>query len=165
MLTDKEKNLVFLKDKIKDLESALFYNHSSAVLKLPVCVVKILEVDEVGQLWYSVNRPSQCLEHFEHEFPAELQFYRKGKQHRIKISGKAVIVDDPEVLYTLPESITSKFDYKSSVLVRMNMNMVDYFEPYAFKKTNWFDSVRNYIYKWIYNGQPQYQPYLTDTAF
>jgi hypothetical protein len=165
MLTENEKNLVFLKEKIKDLESALFFNHSTAVLKLPVCVVRILDVDELGQLWYSVNRPSQCLEHFEHEFPGELQFYKKGRQHRINIQGKAIIVDDPEVLNTLPEHIAEKYDPKTMVLLRMKMSHVNYFEPAEFKKTNLFANVRNAIYKWIYNDQPQYQPYLTDTAF
>jgi len=165
MLTEKDKHLLFLKEKIQDLENALFYNFSTAVLKLPVCVVKILEVDELGQLWFSVNRPSQCLEHFEHEFPAQLQFYRKGKQHRLKTHGKAIIVDDPEVLNTLPTSIAQKYDPKTTVLVKMNMSQVDYFEPWAFKKTNWFSNFKNTIYKWIYNEQPQYQPFLTDTAF
>jgi hypothetical protein len=32
---------------------------------------------------------------------------------------------------------------------------------------NWFTSLRNTVYKWIYNQEPQFQPYgwNTDTAF
>jgi general stress protein 26 len=166
MLTD--KHIQFLKEKISDLENALFYNYSSSVLKLPVSVVKIRDVDEVGQVWFYINRPSQSLEHFEHEFPANLQFYKKGKKHRMQVYGKAIIVDDPEQLNTLPADLFPARP-KNMVLVKVKIAKVDYFEPWDLKKTNWFTTVKNALYKWIYNEEPQYQhqPYgwNTDTAF
>lgn len=165
MLTD--KHIQFLKDKIHDLENALFYNYSTSVLKLPVCVVKIREVDEVGQVWFYINRPSQGLEYFEHEFPAQLQLYKKGKKHRMQVHGKAIIVDDPEQLNTLPADLFPVKPNNKTVLVKVKIAKVDYYEPWELKKTNWFTSMRNTVYKWIYNEEPQFQPYglNTDTAF
>jgi hypothetical protein len=165
MLTD--KHIQFLREKIHDLEHALFYNFSTSVLKLPVCVVRIREVDEVGQVWFYINRPSQGLEHFEHEFPAQLQIYRKGKKHRMQLHGKAIIVDDPEQLNLLPDDIKPGRAEKSMVLVKVKMLKVDYYEPWEFKKANWFTSMKNALYKWIYNEKPEFQPYglNTDTAF
>jgi general stress protein 26 len=164
MLTD--KHIHFLKEKIQDLENALFYNYSSSVLKLPVSIVRIRDVDEVGQVWFFINRPSQGLEYFEHEFPAELKFYKKGKEHRMQVHGKAIIVDDPEQLNTLPADLFPTRP-KNMVLVKVKIAKVDYYEPWDLKKTNWFTSIKNSLYKWIYNEEPQYQPYgwNTDTAF
>lgn len=165
MLTD--KHIQFLKEKIHELENALFYNYSTSVLKLPVCVVKIREVDEIGQVWFYINRPSQGLEYFEHEFPAQLQFYKKGKKHHMQVHGKAVIVDDPEQLNTLPADLFPVRPGDNMVLVKVKIAKVDYYEPWDLKKTNWFTSMKNAIYKWIYNEEPQFQPYglNTDTAF
>ncbi len=165
MLTD--KHIQFLKEKIHDLENALFINYSSSVLKLPVSVVRIKDVDEVGQVWFYINRPSQELEYFEHEFPAHLQFYKKGKKHRMQVYGKAIIVDDPEQLNFLPADLSPVKPDSKSVLVKVKISKVDYYEPWDLKKTNWFTSVKNALYKWIYNEEPQYQPYgwNTDTAF
>ncbi len=165
MLTD--KHIQFLKEKISDLENALFHNYSTSVLKLPVSVVKIREVDEVGQVWFYINRPSQALQYFEHEFPAQLQFYKKGKQHRMQVHGKAIIVDDPEQLNTLPTDLFPVKSNDNMVLVKVKIAKVDYYEPWELKRTNWFTSMRNALYKWIYNEEPQFQPYgwNTDTAF
>lgn len=165
MLTD--KHIHFLKEKINDLENALFHNYSTSVLKLPVSVVKIREVDEVGQVWFYINRPSQALQYFEHEFPAQLSFYKKGKKHRMQVHGKAIIVDDPEQLNTLPSDIFPVKPNDNMVLVKVKIAKVDYYEPWELKKTNWFTSMRNALYKWIYNEEPQFQPYgwNTDTAF
>jgi general stress protein 26 len=164
MLTD--KHIQFLREKIQDLENALFYNYSTSVLKLPVSIVRIRDVDEVGQVWFYINRPSQGLEHFEHEFPAQLQFYKKGRSHRMQVHGKAIIVDDPEQLNTLPADIFAN-GQRNGVLVKVKIAKVDYYEPWDLKKTNWFTSIKNTVYKWIYNEEPQYQPYgwNTDTAF
>ena len=165
MLTD--KHIHFLKEKMQDLENALFFNYSSSVLKLPVSVVKVQDVDEVGQVWFYINRPSQGLEHFEHEFPAHLQFYKKGKKHRMQVYGKAIIVDDPEQLNLLPSDLFPVAPNSKSVIVKVKIAKVEYYEPWDLKKTNWFTSIKNSLYKWIYNEEPQYQPYgwNTDTAF
>ncbi|HEX6916317.1 MAG TPA: hypothetical protein VF145_13800 [Chitinophagaceae bacterium] len=165
MLTDKQ--IQFLKDKIHQLENALFYNYSTSVLRLPVSVVRISQVDDLGQVWFYVNRPSQGLEYFEHEFPAQLQFYKKGKKHRVQVHGKAVIVDDPEQLNLLPPELFPIRPNKNTVLMKVQIARVDYYEPWDLKKANWFTTMRNALYKWIYNEEPQFQPYglNTDTAF
>lgn len=165
MLTD--KHIQFLREKIHDLENALFFNYSSSVLKLPVSVVRIRDVDEIGQVWFYVNRPTQSLEHFEHEFPAQLQLYKKGKEHRIQVHGKAVIVDDPEQLNTLPADLFPVRPNGNMVLVKVKIAKVEYYQPWDLQKTNWFVTIKNALYKWIYNEEPQYQPFgwNTDTAF
>ncbi len=67
-----------MRQRISDIGSALFFSENNAVLKLLPTIVTALEVDELGQIWFFVNRPTQSLQEFDHEFPARLDFYRKG---------------------------------------------------------------------------------------
>src|ERR1700694_4468700 len=90
-----QNNLGFLQEKIHELRSALFFNTGNAVLKFPTCIITALKVDEAGQVWFFVNPPEQCLHEFDKEFPARLDFFRKGKQFYLQITGKAFIVTDP----------------------------------------------------------------------
>lgn len=96
MLTDNQ--LGFFREKIHELRSALFFNTSNAVLKLPCCIINILKVDDAGQIWFLVNRPEQYLHEFDREFPAKLNFFRKGKRFFLNLAGKAFIITDPEEL-------------------------------------------------------------------
>ena len=47
---------VFLREKIKNLGSAIFFNQSDAVLKLPTSIVKIINVDEYGYIWFFMQK-------------------------------------------------------------------------------------------------------------
>ncbi len=40
----------FIEEKVKDLENALFFSMSDAVLKIPACVVKVLENRRTGTI-------------------------------------------------------------------------------------------------------------------
>jgi hypothetical protein len=49
--------ITFIEAKIKELENALFFSMSDAVLKIPTCVVKVLQTDELGQIWFVIPKP------------------------------------------------------------------------------------------------------------
>lgn len=158
MLSD--KNLYFLKDKIQDLQSAIFYNFSTSVLKLPPTVVNIAHMDEIGQLWFYVHKPVQSLAYFDHEFPAQLQLYKKGKQHRIQVHGKAVIVDDPEELNSIALNYGQAIENKEEMfLMKVKIINAEYYEPWTTKSRSWFTTIKENIYKWIYNEEPSFHPY------
>lgn len=91
-----QPRVVFLQEKIMELRQALFFDLSSCVLKLPTSVVNALHVDEVGQVWFFINRPTQQVNEFEREFRSRLDFYKKGKNFYLHLMGKACIVSDPE---------------------------------------------------------------------
>lgn len=86
----------FFRKRIMDLEQALFFNFSQAVLKLPAAVITALDVDELGQVWFIMNRPQQHLHEFEKDFQSRLEFYKKGKDYHIHLAGKSCIIADPE---------------------------------------------------------------------
>jgi general stress protein 26 len=123
-------NINFLKQRIEEIGSALFYSLSSAVLKFPTTIVNTLKVDELGNIWFFINRPEQKLTEFDWEFPAQMQFYRKGKSYFLQIAGKACIVSDPEEvnnLQGLPEDTRTRA-FHELVLIKLKINVVQYHE-------------------------------------
>lgn len=121
----------FLRKKVMELEQALFYNESNAVLRLPTSLINALHVDEAEQVWFLIARPAQHLNEFDRTFSARLDFYRKGKSFYLQVSGKATIVDDPEdINNSLGISAEIKRQAASSmVLVKMKMSGIFYY-PY-----------------------------------
>src|SRR5258708_34086046 len=113
--------LTFIEEKVMDLENALFFSLSDAVLKIPSCVVKVLQTDELGQLWFVIPRPSQLIHAFDKTFPVKLDFFRKGRDYYMKIFGKAFLFNDPEEINTvecLNETIKQQALYSGTMLVK-----------------------------------------------
>jgi len=162
-----QTHLPFLQEKISDLRSALFYSLTNAVLKMPTTIVTALKVDEVGQVWFFVNRPMQNIQEFDKEFPARLEFFRKGKSFYLKILGKACIVNDPEELNGLvnvSEDIKSKA-MNQLVLVKIKIQSAEYVENPPAETNGWINAVRAQFNKWFgYQHQPGYRPYSLQPA-
>src|SRR4051812_25267041 len=96
---------VFLHEKIRNLGSAIFFNQSDAVLKLPTSIVRILHTDEYGYVWFYVQKPPQQLNEFEKEFPVKLDFFRKGLDYSLQVIGTGYLVSDPEELLIVTTNI------------------------------------------------------------
>ena len=128
MLT--EKDISFLSHKLQDLETALFLNQSDAVLKIPAAIIHLLKVDEAAQMWFFIPRPTQHLSEFERAFLSDVQFYQKGKNYFIRVTGKAHIVSDPEEINGLVEmdEEIKKVALHSKVLVKVNIEKFDHYE-------------------------------------
>ncbi len=159
-----DKNLHGLKEKMEELGSALLYNFSSAVWKFPSCVIQMQKLDDVGNLWFVVKKPAQCLDTFEKDFPAMLHFYKKGKPFHMKVHGKAVIIDDPELLVAIEEDLQHQLT-EDMLLMKVKIQKVEHFEELP--KDNFFASLKNMISKWILREEPGYHPYWigsSDTA-
>src|SRR4051812_31935321 len=117
--------LTFIKEKVRDLENALFFSLSDSVLKIPACVIKVLETDELGQLWFVVPKPSQLIHAFDKTFPVKLDFFRKGRDYYLKIIGKAFMINDPEEIdhvSCLAENIKHQAKVSETVLIKVQMS-------------------------------------------
>lgn len=120
---------VFLHNKIMDLQQALFFNYSRTVLRFPVSIINVLQVDDIDQIWFMVHRPLQHLSEFEHEFDARLDFYRKGKNYYMHVAGKASIVSDPEEINHIHglDNDLKNLAATTMVLVRMRISKAMYY--------------------------------------
>ena len=138
-----DNNLLFIRQKIYELRTAVMYASSNALVKLSNDVVTALEVDEEGQLWYVTNPPIQKVENCEQNFQARLFFYKKGVDYFVEVSGSATIVNKDY----LPGQ--SRDDKK--VLVKMNMVNIEYTEPHARKPKSKIETLVDNCYNWFIN--------------
>jgi general stress protein 26 len=127
MLT--QPKVIFLQEKIMELQQALFFDLGSSVLKLPTSVINALHVDEIGQVWFFINRPMQNVNEFEREFRSRLDFYKKGKSFYLHLTGRACIVSDPEEINSI---VCLEEEYKRQangkvILVKLKIDNIFYY--------------------------------------
>jgi hypothetical protein len=145
--TATNQQLSFLQEKIREIGSAIFFNLSDSVLKLPTSIVSTLKVDDYGFVWFFVQRPRQDLKEFEPEFPARLDFFKKGKDCFLQVSGKGWVVTDPEEInsfITLPED-AKKLAMNEMVLVKVKMMRAEYYEPRTVNRNSWWYNMVNSV--------------------
>src|ERR1700676_4068721 len=141
-----------IEEKVMDLENALFFSMSDAVLKIPTCVIKVLETDELGQLWFVIPKPSQFIHAFDKTFPVKLDFFRKGRDYYLKIFGKAFLVNDPEEINAvecLNERTKKQARQNETMLIKVQMTNAEYVEKASEKLSakNLLIQVKNQIYR------------------
>lgn len=151
--------ITFIEEKIMDLENALFFSMSDAVLKIPTCVIKVLEADELGQIWFVIPKPSQFIHAFDKTFPVKLDFFRKGRAFYLKIFGKAFLVNDPEEINSaecLNETTKQLARRNETVLIKVQMSHAEYVKtvPEKLSAKNLLHQVKDKIYRWFQFSQP-----------
>src|SRR5260221_5467862 len=134
----------FLQEKIQDLENALFFSQNTALLRIATTIVTVLKVDELGQMWFFVPKPPQALHEFDREFPVRLEFFRKGRDFFLHVSGRAFIVTDPEEINGLVHDDIRGLAGNHLVLIRVQMSKADYFEtPAPSANARWWKDLSN----------------------
>src|SRR5882762_482652 len=118
-----------LRGKIQELENALFMSESNALVSLPTHIVRISEVDEEGNIWFIIPKPTQVIESFSKEMPAKLDFFKKGKEFFLKISGVASIVWTAKEMKEakLSEEFSGSLQ-KGNVAVKVKVELTEYIE-------------------------------------
>ena len=152
------QQLNFLQEKIQEIGSAIFFNLSDSVLKLPTRLVNTLKVDDYGFVWFFMQRPRQELKQFEMEFPARLDFFKKGTNYFLQVSGKGWVVTDPEEMNSiecLPQDV-KQLALNDIVLVKVKMLKAEYFEPKVAGHVSWWQSIVNAVTAWF--GGNSYRP-------
>ena len=158
--------LPFIKQKIHELQNALFFPISTSVLQMSPCVVHVLAIDDTGCIWFIVPRPPQQIHEFDREFAAKMDFFKKGTAFYLKILGKAFIVTDPEEINSLiciNEEIKEKARKNEVVLLKVKVSHADYFEslsPAPQRHSSIFSKLKNIrilFHKWAFHHQVSYQ--------
>lgn len=158
-------DLRFLREKILDLKNAIFISQHTSLLRMATSIVSILKVDELSQLWFFVPRPQQALHEFDKEFPVRLEFFKKGRDFYLHVSGKAFIVTDPEEMNGLVHEDIRQKAGDHLVLIRVNIMKAEFFRS-ATPATHarWWCELRNQLHVWLFNTRPGYKPYYLADA-
>ena len=157
MATNQQLN--FLQEKIQEIGSAIFFNLSDSVLKLPTSIVTTLKVDDYGYVWFFIQKPRQSLKEFETEFPVRLDFFRKGKGCFLQVNGKGWMVNDPEEMnsfVSLPEE-TKQLALNEMVLVKVKIVKAEYYETKT-NRSSWWHNTVSTVSTWFRNSNNNYRP-------
>ena len=160
MATNQQLN--FLQEKIRQIGSAIFFNLSDSVLKLPTSIVSTLRVDDYGFVWFFIQKPKQNLKEFETEFPVRLDFFKKGTRYFLQVTGKGWVVSDPEEMNML-ESFTDdakRMAMGEMVLVKVKIQKADYYESKSSERHSWWQNAVNAFVAWF-----RHNHYRPDTYY
>jgi len=156
--TATNQQLNFLQEKIQEIGSAIFFNLSDSVLKLPTSLVSTLKVDDYGYVWFLVQKPKQSLTEFDKEFPVRMDFFKKGKDYFLQVMGKGWMVTDPEEIYTettLPEEVRQAA-LNDMVLVKVKISKAEYYEKKPARQSWWLSAVNSFTTWFRHSGN--YRP-------
>jgi hypothetical protein len=120
-----------LRQKIQELETALFFVLSNELLKMPVRIIRAIFVDDLSQIWFLLPMPTQSVKEFSPVFLAKLDFFRKQKEYSLSVTGKAFFVSDPEELNNadgIPLVLVRRAVQGEAVLVKFKIQHIDYQE-------------------------------------
>lgn len=145
------QQLAFLQEKIEHIGSAIFFNQSESVLKLPTSLVSNIKVDDFGYLWFFVTKPKQNLQEFDNEFPVRMDFFKKGVDFFLQVNGKGWVVVDPEEQSTFLELFgeVDASQLEDMVLVKVKMLKAEYYETQMRTKHSWWYSAVNSMTAWF----------------
>jgi hypothetical protein len=147
-----DKNLDFLKEKIKDINIALFKSELNPELQLPNNVIQTLKVANDGTVWFFTSCNGNVAKNIDRPFYAYLNYYKKDTPCRLQISGKAMIEKtDDEGLFSLCNY--SKGSYGRLVLVKMKIMQAEFFENNWAADLSWIEKLK-YIFNYLFLASP-----------
>jgi general stress protein 26 len=147
-----DMSVTFLRKKITELENALFMSESNALVNLPTHIVRVSEVDEEGNVWFIIPRPTQVIESFPNEMSAKLDFFKKGKEFFLKISGVASIVWTANEMKEA--NLSKQFSdsiRKGDVAIKVKVENTEYIEKTPKPSSNPLLNVGSQVYNWLLN--------------
>ena len=139
---DHDDNLGFLKQKIGSIKIALFKSEFNSELHLPNNIIQTIKVDNDGTVWFFTSCNGDYAKYMDKSFYAYLDYYRKGTDCRLQISGKANIVEDENEEL---DSDHQKSTYGKLVLVKLKIMQAEFFESRSHITTTWTDKIKNMI--------------------
>lgn len=145
-----DENLIFLKEKIKDIKVALFKSEMNSELQLPNNIIQTLKVEDDGTIWFFTSCAGDYAQSVAKSFYAYLDYYKKGTECRLQLSGKATIVEDNDESF-LNMSNYSKSTASRLVLVKMKIMQAEYFENKSLQPASWTEKMKGAISHLFFN--------------
>jgi hypothetical protein len=145
--------LDFLRDRINEIRSAIFFNLSNSRFKLPTTIISVLKADKQGHLWFFLPFPEIHLEEEDKIFPAQLDFYRKGKAFSLKVNGMANVILDSKS-EDLQEEFTylkNEMSYDRLILIKLQVACVEYSEHVTQAKS-WIENKLLQLLNWFHHS-------------
>ncbi len=129
-----DTTLSFLKEKIEDIRIALFKAEIASVLRLPNNIISTLKVDDDGHIWFYTSCNGMYAHEVDKEFFAYLDYYQKGRDSRLRVSGRTCIVEGCGADAATVES--------NLILLKMKIMQAEYYGADAEKQQTWIGKIK-----------------------
>ncbi len=137
-----DRNLEFLKEKIKTIKIALFKTELNPGLQLPNNIIQTLKVDDDGTVWFFTSCNGNHADHIDTPFYAYLNYQKKGANCRLQLGGKATLIKtDDQGLFSICNY--AKGSYGKLVLVKMKIMQAEFFENNTFENISWTEKLKH----------------------
>jgi hypothetical protein len=146
----------FLKRKLSELNSALFFAEGDSLFKLPNHLVTEMEVNDDGEIRFVIPKPAQNIEAFDKEFPVRLEFFKKGTAYRLNIQGKGVIIEggaEMEKWLSYSDSRQEKAKNETLILIKVSVQFVDYTGNISGSFPNRLKMAGMQLTGWLFSGK------------
>ena len=154
---ENDYKLMFIKNKLQQIKSAVMYSTNSNTTRLPNDIVEFESVDDDGLLCFSAHIPRHWVKAYELHFPAKLIFYRKGVDYYVEITGTAVVVNKQDAMH-------GAYDNGGKLLLKMVPYYIEYTE--TGKREAGFRKLKGQVYDIFMNtlglGRAASQPRLAE---
>ena len=127
--------LSFLREKIEDIKFALFKAEMASVLQLPNNIISTLKVDNEGFIWFYTSCNGMYAPQVDKEFFAYLDYYQKGRDARLRVSGRTFIIEGCG-------ADASAVDNSNLLLLKMKIMQAEYFGNDAETQQNWMVKIK-----------------------
>ncbi len=127
--------LSFLRDKIEDIRIALFKAEMNSVLPLPNNIISTLKVDDEGFIWFYTSCNGKYAPQVDKEFFAYLDYYQKGRDSRLRVSGRTCIVEGCG-------ADAASVNSSNLLLLKMKIMQAEYFGNDAEKQQSWMNKIK-----------------------
>jgi hypothetical protein len=130
-----DTTLTFLKEKIEDIRIALFKAEINSELRLPNNIISTLKVDNNGYIWFYTSCNGSYATQVDKEFFAYLDYYQKGRDSRLRVSGRACIIEGCG-------SDADMVENSNLILLKMKIMQAEYFGNDIEKQQSWMERIR-----------------------
>lgn len=144
MLT-KDNNLLFLENKIQQIKMAMFRAEIDSELQLPNNIISTIKTDSDGNIWFFTSCNGEYAKNIDKHFFAFLEYYQKGQDCRLQLSGKASIVEGDSETETSSAIETNSPINGSIVLIKFKILHAEYFENKSSVNISMKDKVKTFF--------------------
>ena len=130
-----DTTLAFLKGKIEEFRIALFKAEIDSEIRLPNNIISTLKVDEDGYIWFYTSCNSNYATQVDKEFFAYLDYYQKGRDSRLRVSGRACIIEGCG-------SDADTIENSNLILLKMKIMQAEYFGNDIQKQQTWMARIK-----------------------
>jgi len=117
-------------------------------VKLPTHVISETEIDAEGQIWFVIPKPAQHIEAFDKEIPAKLDYFQKGKEFFVKVTGTAYLITDAAEVASV--EIRSKMENQQVVAVKVKIQDSVLIDNTPKPSMNWLQASRSQLSSWFF---------------